>query len=309
MEWRDDMGTYDFMKDLILSQGNYWILNKSLVSTLGLEAAFLLTSFMEAEKMMSDPNGWFYQTQQKTEEITTLSRHKQDKAIKLLIERKILIQENRGIPMKRYFKINAKELSKQVYKEHQSSLLKIDKLDCEEVANLDVENQQPRLTETNKLDCGKSATNKESNINNIDKENKINSSNSGGGGTEPLTDEVRNLIINEWNSLNISQLQAINRNTNRYKLLNARIKEYSIEGVVKAIQRIESSDFLKGNNNRGWMITFDWLLRPNNFIKVIEGNYDNKVKEKSESDNRQVENIETNNYKENTLPEFRIPGI
>ena len=24
----------------------------------------------------------------------------------------------------------------------------------------------------------------------------------------------------------------------------------------------------------GWIITFDWFVRPNNFIKVLEGNYE-----------------------------------
>ena len=33
---------------------------------------------------------------------------------------------------------------------------------------------------------------------------------------------------------------------------------------------------IKGQNNRNWTITFDWLIKPNNFIKVLEGNYDDK---------------------------------
>ena len=35
------------------------------------------------------------------------------------------------------------------------------------------------------------------------------------------------------------------------------------------------SDFLSGENDRGWKATFDWLIRPKNFIKVVEGNYSN----------------------------------
>ena len=44
--------------------------------------------------------------------------------------------------------------------------------------------------------------------------------------------------------------------------------------MINAIGNIEKSSFLKGQNDRGWVITFDWFVKPNNFIKVLEGNYD-----------------------------------
>ena len=59
--------------------------------------------------------------------------------------------------------------------------------------------------------------------------------------------------------------------------MNARIKEYGIDEVVAAIERIKNSDFLKGNNKRGWMITFDWFVLPNNFPKVHDGHYENSA--------------------------------
>jgi len=37
---------------------------------------------------------------------------------------------------------------------------------------------------------------------------------------------------------------------------------------------------LKGQNNKGWTITFDWFIKPNNFIKVLEGNYKDKFDNK-----------------------------
>ena len=59
--------------------------------------------------------------------------------------------------------------------------------------------------------------------------------------------------------------------------MNARIKEYGIDEVLAAIERIKNSDFLKGNNKRGWMITFDWFVLPNNFPKVHDGHYENST--------------------------------
>ena len=41
----------------------------------------------------------------------------------------------------------------------------------------------------------------------------------------------------------------------------------------------ESSDFLKGVNNRNWKADFDWLINENNMAKVLENKYENKVVE------------------------------
>lgn len=81
-------------------------------------------------------------------------------------------------------------------------------------------------------------------------------------------------IVIAWNNLNLSTVKSI-QNT-RLKLLNARIKDYGIDGVLQAINNIKESSFLKGQNNKNWTITFDWLIKPSNFIKVLEGNYTDK---------------------------------
>lgn len=80
-------------------------------------------------------------------------------------------------------------------------------------------------------------------------------------------------IVDRWNLLGLQKLVSINPGSNRHKMLKARIKEYGLENVLKAIESINNSSFLKGQNNRNWIITFDWLIRPNNFPKVLEGNY------------------------------------
>ena len=62
----------------------------------------------------------------------------------------------------------------------------------------------------------------------------------------------------------------------RKGMINARIKTYGKETFVKMIQMALNSDFLKGQNKNGWRASFDWLIKPTNFEKVISGNYDNK---------------------------------
>ena len=56
----------------------------------------------------------------------------------------------------------------------------------------------------------------------------------------------------------------------------ARIKQYGVDDVLKAIDNIRNSDFLQGKaSKRPWVITFDWFVLPNNFPKVLEGQYNN----------------------------------
>ena len=58
--------------------------------------------------------------------------------------------------------------------------------------------------------------------------------------------------------------------------IRARIREHGVEAFKEMIQRAAKSNFLKGDNDRGWTATFDWLIKPSNFQKTLEGNYDNK---------------------------------
>lgn len=148
-------------KQLLMSS-NYYTLNKQVVKTLGIEPAFLLTILIEASDGLADDEGWFYQTIETLEDLTGLSRHKQNKIIQDLIEASILIQENRGTPCRRFFKISFEEIENLVFKKTETSLLKIDKLDCKKITNYSVKKSQTSLL---KID-----NNKEHNINNINKE-------------------------------------------------------------------------------------------------------------------------------------------
>lgn len=148
-------------KQLLMSS-NYYTLNKQIVKTLGIEPAFLLTILIEASDGLADEEGWFYQTIEKIGELTGIGRHKQDKIIKDLIESKILEQKNKGVPCKRYFKINYEMIENLVFQKQQTSLSQNDKLDCKKETNLFVKNSQTCLSQND--------NNKEHNINNINKE-------------------------------------------------------------------------------------------------------------------------------------------
>lgn len=93
-------------------------------------------------------------------------------------------------------------------------------------------------------------------------------------GTVCRTDVQR--IVDAWNSLGLSKITKIVQGKDRDRLLKARIKEYGVDSILHAVDNVRKSDFLLGRNKNGWTITFDWFIRPNNFPKVLDGNYDDK---------------------------------
>ena len=60
--------------------------------------------------------------------------------------------------------------------------------------------------------------------------------------------------------------------------LRARCRDYGIDTLYTAIDMAAASPFLTGDNKRGWRANFDWIFRPNNFLKIIEGHYEKTIK-------------------------------
>ena len=48
------------------------------------------------------------------------------------------------------------------------------------------------------------------------------------------------------------------------------------EQWLQVIKKINASDFCCGKSSTGWRATFDWLLQPETYLKVLEGKYDNR---------------------------------
>ena len=61
----------------------------------------------------------------------------------------------------------------------------------------------------------------------------------------------------------------------RISYINKRIDDYSLEEVKEMLIKASKSDFLTGKS-KDWKASFDWLMNPSNFLKVLEGNYANK---------------------------------
>ena len=98
-------------------------------------------------------------------------------------------------------------------------------------------------------------------------------------------------IIDEWNTLEEFGINPVKRMTSkREQAVKARIRQNHMGDILEAIENIRHSSFLQGQNKEGWMITFDWFLKPGNFAKVFEGNYLDKSGNKPQSYMEKIQN-------------------
>ena len=61
----------------------------------------------------------------------------------------------------------------------------------------------------------------------------------------------------------------------RKAFFEARVRENGIVSVYRVMIKAAASNFLNGGGRNGWVANFEWLFRPNNFPKVLDGYYDN----------------------------------
>ena len=60
----------------------------------------------------------------------------------------------------------------------------------------------------------------------------------------------------------------------RKNVIHARIKDYGTDAIYEVVQKASVSSFMNGGGSKGWKANFDWMFGPDNFRKVLEGNYD-----------------------------------
>jgi hypothetical protein len=88
--------------------------------------------------------------------------------------------------------------------------------------------------------------------------------------------DIHTPVVERYNRICVSLPKVTAITDKRKKLIKARLKQYSMVEIEEVFLLAERSDFLKGTNGK-WNATFDWLMNENNFVKVLEGNYENKI--------------------------------
>lgn len=123
----------------LLSSSNYLVINKDLMKVLGIEETILLGELASEYdywyKKQELEDDYFYSTIENVEKNTTLSKYKQTQAMNKLKELGIIETKLKGIPAKRYIKINEDRIEEvlqdKMYKDFLTSCQKINQLDGE----------------------------------------------------------------------------------------------------------------------------------------------------------------------------------
>lgn len=69
----------------------------------------------------------------------------------------------------------------------------------------------------------------------------------------------------------------------RKKTIKSFLKNHSESDLYMLFDTAQKSDFLTGNNTNGWTASFDWIIKPSNAVKILEGNYNNRAKKEEDN--------------------------
>lgn len=88
-----------------------------------------------------------------------------------------------------------------------------------------------------------------------------------------------NELVAAWNeaiqSTSLSPVAEMTRT--RKEQCRQRLKERPLNQWKEVFARVAASRFCKGGNDRGWQVTFSWLVKDDvNAVKVLEGEYDDR---------------------------------
>jgi len=83
-------------------------------------------------------------------------------------------------------------------------------------------------------------------------------------------------VLDAWN---LAMGQSCKMTSERSAALSQRLKDrFWSEHWREAIAKAAESSFCRGINDRGWQADFEWFIRPESAIKLIEGKYANRSK-------------------------------
>mgnify|MGYP000550368008 FL=1 len=97
-----------------------------------------------------------------------------------------------------------------------------------------------------------------------------------------------NALMDTFNKMFEGKLPKITAMTDkRKKAVKARSSEHGEKAIMDVLDNVCQSSFLLGHNNQNWSCDFDWIFRPTNFIKILEGNYNGTRLSKNQQDSEQ----------------------
>lgn len=278
------------VKQLLL-MNNYYSLNKTLVSRLGIEEAFFICLLAEAEQLFKghERDGYFFQTAKEIEKRSGLSSYKQRTIIASLEEKGLIKTDLKGIPAKRYFKLEYENISNFIFEGEET-----EKEEVEETAEIpDVKNfnnkessdpekggdlttrcekiSQQVMKNFNNSESKNSTSNyKESNIKNIYKENnhiEVGEKKEEVGAAEKeikaiTTDREIQEVIKDFTKEDLELIDAIKEFYRARKILKKPLAARALKLNINSLKRIttnrqEQIAIINQSIQKGWQSFYE----------------------------------------------------
>lgn len=82
-------------------------------------------------------------------------------------------------------------------------------------------------------------------------------------------------IVDLYNAICTSFPKVQSLTNDRIYAIDTLLEKFSVDDCSIVFKKAEASSFLK-NHEGGWTVDFDWLMKTENFVKTLEGKYDDK---------------------------------
>ena len=107
-----------------------------------------------------------------------------------------------------------------------------------------------------------------------------------------------NSVMEAFNKTCTSLPHIRGMNNQRRKAVRKAAEQVEKAGGFPALfAKVEASDFLTGRSGK-WSCGFDWILKPANLVKILEGNYDNRNSGRTEPDYTDTERYANTGWEE-----------
>jgi hypothetical protein len=113
----------------------------------------------------------------------------------------------------------------------------------------------------------------------VDRDRDIGTETETGGGELAPKSRTED-FVELWNTRTLPPIARCRELTaTRRRHVKARMTERTLPEWAEIFERIQQSDFCRGQNDRGWRASFDWVIgSPDVAVKVMEGKYDDRKK-------------------------------
>jgi hypothetical protein len=237
-------------------------------------AGLMLSQSIYWSERTDDPEGWFYKTRGDWFNELCIGKDPQISARKILRDLGFMKEDLRGNPPKLFFQVQFAEVykavarlsGKQTIKSRQSRQLEKPTIEGGKTDNQESGKQTTLLS-------GNQPNIEEQRLPDTTSETTTEITDSAAGAASPA------FFLQIWNS-NCGQLPKLREITkSRERKLKSRLKAKPdfAKDFTDAVKHAASNAFLTGDNNRGWVAGFDWMIaNDTNHVAVLEGKYDAK---------------------------------